>query len=97
MQVRISAILASVLICTGAVGQTPVDGTALAQRVPTTFGSSGRKVTYVVLGDSTAAGIGGTYRSGSHICNRSEVKIERASLAAEHSVDLFRAPGSQAT
>lgn len=61
---RISAILVSVLICTGAAGQTPVDGTVPAERVPTTFGSSGRKLTYVVLGDSTAAGIGGTYSSG---------------------------------
>jgi lysophospholipase L1-like esterase len=33
-------------------------------REPVIFGSSGKPLTYVVLGDSTAAGVGGTYELG---------------------------------
>lgn len=55
-----------------ALAFTPTAGTQAADtgarrgspRAPMTFGSSGPTLQYVVLGDSTAAGIGGTYESG---------------------------------
>jgi lysophospholipase L1-like esterase len=46
--------------------------TALASQ-PITFGSSGPNVTYVVLGDSTAAGIGGSYDLGIAISTAREL------------------------
>jgi acyl-CoA thioesterase I len=85
-----------VLICTTADGQTPVHGTSPAQRKPTTFGSSGRQLTYVVLGDSTAAGIGGTYGSGiavstaRHLAQHNTINMTNLSVSGARMSDVRR-------
>lgn len=46
-------------------------------RAPVSFGSSGPALTYVVLGDSTAAGVGGTYDLGIAISTARELGRRR--------------------
>lgn len=65
-----TAIVTVIAIATAA--QTPA-----TSRAPVTFGSSGPALTYVVLGDSTAAGEGGTYESGIAISTTKELGRNR--------------------
>ena len=85
-----------VLICMAADGQTSVHGTSPAQRKPTTFGSAGRQLTYVVLGDSTAAGIGGTYGSGiavstaRHLAQHNTITMTNLAVSGAQMSDVRR-------
>src|SRR5688572_552909 len=52
--------------------------TATAQPEPLQFGSSGPKLTYVVLGDSTAAAVGTDYESGIAVQTATELAKRHA-------------------
>jgi lysophospholipase L1-like esterase len=92
----IAVVILAGLICTYTEGQTSVDGTAPARRVSTTFGTSGLKLTYVVLGDSTAAGIGGTYASGiavstaRHLAQHNTVAMTNLAVSGARMSDVRR-------
>jgi lysophospholipase L1-like esterase len=83
------------MICTYADGQTSVKAT-VAQRTPVTFGASGLNLTYVVLGDSTAAGIGGTYASGiavstaRHLAQHNTITMTNLAVSGARMSDVRR-------
>lgn len=89
-------VILGVLICTYAHGQNPVDATVPAERMPTTYGSSGLKLTYVVLGDSTAAGVGGTYASGiavstaKHLAQHNTITMMNLAVSGARMSDVRR-------
>ena len=70
---RITAFVPMVVLCAYAHPGEP--DRARVQSQPVMFGSAGPPLTYVVLGDSTAAGVGGNYQLGIAVATARELGL----------------------
>lgn len=95
MTAAASRVIFALTICLAATlpagtQAAPADVKCPSGGASTTFGSSGPMLTYVVLGDSTAAGVGGTYESGIAVSTARELATRNTVVMTNFGVSSAR-------